>query len=131
MPNYFSFKILKAFNISLIFKPSTGLLCCGINGPPDWVEVTLNCHPNIIHNPYICSYFTSCVQSRNQTGCLEPLVHIYHLYSALIAGALEKESQHLKHSSEEQQLQFSGGTGLLLLLEFLLLMAILLHDVNN
>ena len=48
MPNYFSFKILKAFNISLIFKPSTGLLCCGINGPPDWVEVTLNCHPNII-----------------------------------------------------------------------------------
>ena len=48
MPNYFSFKILKAFNISLIFKPSTGLLCCGINGSPDWVEVTLNCHPNII-----------------------------------------------------------------------------------
>ena len=130
MPNYFSFKILKAFNISLIFKPSTGLLCCGINGPPDWVEVALNCHPNIIHNLQICSHFTSFVQSRNQTGCLEPLVHIYHLYSALIAGALEKEPQHLKHSSEEH-LQFSGGTGFLLLMEFLLLWAILLHDVNN
>ena len=88
-------------------------------------------HPNVVYNPHIRSHFTSCVQSRNQTGCLEPLVHIYHLYSALIAGALEKEPQHLKHSSEEQQLQFSGGTGLLLLLEFLLLMAILLHDVNN
>ena len=49
-------------------------------------------HPNVIYNPHIRSHFTSCVQSRNQTGCLEPLVHIYHLYSALIAGALEKES---------------------------------------
>ena len=60
MPNYFSFKILKAFNISLIFKPSTGLLCCGINGPPDWVEVALNCHPNIIHNPYKFLFHILC-----------------------------------------------------------------------
>ena len=82
MPNYFSFKILKAFNISLIFKPSTGLLCCGINGPPDWVEVTLNCHPNIIQmlSTYMFSFHIFCAVQEPDWLSWAPRPHLPPLF---------------------------------------------------
>jgi len=134
-----------------------GLLCCGVNGPSDWGEdlpaaccdpatvsqqfplISSHLHkpstaPSKIHSkdaspqthptafsttnliPTSKAYTQNnlrqppCVPpNRNQTGCLQPLVHIYYLYSALV----------------------TGGTGLLVILELVLLGAILMHEINN
>jgi len=127
-----------------------GLLCCGVNGPSDWgEELPAACCdpasvsqqfpliPSLLRKPSTApskihskdaSFSTTnliptsktdapnnllqppCVPpSRNQTGCLEPLVHIYYLYSALV----------------------TGGTGLLFVLELVLLLAIWMHEINN